>query len=391
MGSGKTTFAFQMFNDNSTPDKMLKRYIYATPRLKEIERACQTVEGRTFNEPDGKYCEGSKYRHFIELLREGRDIATSHALIELCDDEAIGLIQSQGYTLVIDEAPSVFKSIPLCDEDKEMLLESGYITVEDGTNKLTWTKADYSKRGAFNELREQLEKPGICYADGENSIVHTMTPSFWTAFSDVYMMMYLYDGQFVKAYFELYEIEVEKYAVSNGELTAYNAHNENRAAQHQLIQFKQVKARVGEGVYDLSSNKMEKKMTAEQFEEIKKEMYAFARTTKQADILWTCVSSCESKLTANGYAKAYISYTERATNEYKDRTLLMYIGNRFINPNDRKFFSRRGITLNEELYAVSEVLQWVYRSAIRDGKQVRIYMPAKRMRDLISKWATNAI
>ena len=60
--------------------------------------------------------------------------------------------------------------------------------------------------------------------------------------------------------------------------------------------------------------------------------------------------------------------------------------NRFINPIVKQFFKDRGVTANEELYALSELLQWIFRSQIRDGKPIDLYLPSRRMREILETW-----
>ena len=40
----------------------------------------------------------------------------------------------------------------------------------------------------------------------------------------------------------------------------------------------------------------------------------------------------------------------------------------------------------EDKFALSELVQFVYRSAIRNGKPIDVYIPSKRMRDLFLEW-----
>ena len=40
----------------------------------------------------------------------------------------------------------------------------------------------------------------------------------------------------------------------------------------------------------------------------------------------------------------------------------------------------------EELYALGEMVQWIYRSQIRRGDPIVIYIPSKRMRDILIGW-----
>lgn len=55
--------------------------------------------------------------------------------------------------------------------------------------------------------------------------------------------------------------------------------------------------------------------------------------------------------------------------------------NRFVNPVVKQFFKDRGVIVNEELYALSELLQWVFRSQIRNGKPIDLYPLASYERD----------
>ena len=70
----------------------------------------------------------------------------------------------------------------------------------------------------------------------------------------------------------------------------------------------------------------------------------------------------------------------RATNDYKYKTHLMYIYNRYMKPDLKMLFKTE---LNEDIYALSDLVQWVFRSAIRDNKPINLYLPSERMRNLI--------
>ena len=42
--------------------------------------------------------------------------------------------------------------------------------------------------------------------------------------------------------------------------------------------------------------------------------------------------------------------------------------------------------MEENEYALGEMIQWIWRSAIRDGKEIWIYVPSRRMRELLKQW-----
>jgi hypothetical protein len=102
--------------------------------------------------------------------------------------------------------------------------------------------------------------------------------------------------------------------------------------------------------------------------------------------IWTTFKDYKQKLSGGGYAKGFLPSNSRATNAYKDRTCLAYCLNRFIDPLIVKFFEKHNVTVSENEYALSEMLQFIWRSAIREGKEINVYIPSKRMRDLLIQW-----
>ena len=69
-----------------------------------------------------------------------------------------------------------------------------------------------------------------------------------------------------------------------------------------------------------------------------------------------------------------------------DRNCVAYLVNKYWNPFVKSFFTSKGIAVDEDAYALSEMLQFIWRSAIRDGKPINWYVPSSRMRHLLEKW-----
>jgi len=58
-----------------------------------------------------------------------------------------------------------------------------------------------------------------------------------------------------------------------------------------------------------------------------------------------------------------------------------------MSPRLWQFFrAMRGIEPRHDDYALAELLQWVFRSAIRDDKAIDLYLPSSRMRKLLKGW-----
>ena len=103
--------------------------------------------------------------------------------------------------------------------------------------------------------------------------------------------------------------------------------------------------------------------------------------------MWTTFKDFEKDIKDKNYnSKSFVPHNCRATNNYRERNNLVYLVNRFINPIYVNFFKEKGILLDEDMYATAELLQWIWRSSIRDGKNVNLYIPSVRMRSLLKKW-----
>ena len=105
--------------------------------------------------------------------------------------------------------------------------------------------------------------------------------------------------------------------------------------------------------------------------------------------LWGSYNGEFNKILGKGYTKAFLTFNAKATNEYRDRECLVYIANLFMNVNEKKFYQMHGLDVDEEAYALSIMVQWIWRSAIRDGKEVYLYIPSRRMRTLLINWIEN--
>ena len=107
--------------------------------------------------------------------------------------------------------------------------------------------------------------------------------------------------------------------------------------------------------------------------------------------MWTTKKEFKKLLESNGNKKGFISLNIKATNEYKDTYNLAYIYNRFLNPLEKGFFTSNDIKVDEDIFALSELIQWIWRSRIRDNKPINIYIPSQRMRNLLIDWLDNKI
>ena len=92
--------------------------------------------------------------------------------------------------------------------------------------------------------------------------------------------------------------------------------------------------------------------------------------------MWTTYDETVSLIKGNGFRKGFISLNETNTST---SIYLAFICNLFYPSCEKQSISENG-------YALSEMLQFIWRSAIRDGKEIWVYIPSIRMRNLLKQW-----
>ncbi|MCC2250372.1 hypothetical protein JUJ52_10385 [Virgibacillus sp. AGTR] len=390
MGSGKTSWAIQHMNGAS----VLEKFIYITPYLEEVERIRSNTD-RTFTEPNNNNKDGSKMRSLKELIADGQDIVSTHSLFQTADDELLELLTDSGYTLILDEVMDVIEKANVTERDIRDLKALGHIEIEN--NRVIWNCVDYDVNAKYADIMK-LSRAGNLFYHRGRFLIWAFPPRVFETFVNVYVMTYLFDAQIQRYYFDLYKFEYEYYSVKHNDekyvITQYDKESENRKALYNLMNVYEGKLNaIGDRDNAFSSTYL-KNMSAGVEESIKNNIYNYFRNVVKAkgkEILWTTVKDAKPGLSGKGYARSFLQCNARATNEYQDRKALAYVFNRYMNPIERAFFEDNGVQVNQDLLAVSDLLQWVYRSRIRNEQPVELYLPSSRMRRVLRQWSENEI
>lgn len=119
-------------------------------------------------------------------------------------------------------------------------------------------------------------------------------------------------------------------------------------------------------------------------------IYNFHRNRCNAgadQMIWTSYKLLKEQLENRHYRDGFVPCTAKATNKYIKYPYAAYCVNRYMNPVLLNYYTSRGCEVNADGYALSEMVQWVWRSAIRDGESsIRLYVPSSRMRRLFTGW-----
>lgn len=398
MGSGKTSLMIDHMNESSLD----KHFIFITPYLDEVSRIKKSCSNRKFHEPKVHTEKGEvlyKIDSFHKLLSENKDIVATHALFSMSDQTTKDLIYSGNYTLVLDEAMEVIKKFNISKDDLDMLFKNNWIINNNG--KILWNSENEEKlnreyKGEFQTLKK--------LAKSDNLIYHNESVLFWEfpsdvfgKFNEVYVLTYLFNAQIQKYYFDLHNIDYELLSVmkenENYKLIKHNEALDEKvkaALKKKINIYEGDLNKVGDDYYALSKNWFESRSVLHK--RLKNNILNYYQNiikSKSNENLWTTFKSHKGKLSGKGYTKGFLACNIKATNEYSHKKSLVYSINRFVNPAINDFFKQNNINIDQDIYALSEMIQWIWRSAIRNNKSINIYIPSFRMRRLLIEWLEN--
>jgi len=412
-GAGKTSYAIQMMNENTFG----KKFIFVTPFLSEVKRVIGTTN-LNMATPIAARGKGKKLDHLKKLLADGRSIAITHQLFKMMDHEAHELIQQSDYSLIMDEVAEVIEVFPIASQDIDVLINGGHIRIEDDSS-VTWL-SDYNaeeKYALFANVKNAANL-GILMAFGEDKLqmVSLLPVSAFNSFQEVYILTYLFDGQLQKYYYDFFNLQYNKYSVIKSEekymIVNYNNRYDQREKLKELITIYEdystkgrpstlntnYYSRITKAHKYLLSHSWYENAHSEKHKQLQKNLISFFRTqakTTNDKLFWTTYKS-KAKRLSNAKCKFnkyddrekdnFVPCTIRATNDYAHCTAMAYMVNRFLNPVEKQFFLSHDIHVDEDLLALSELIQFMFRGSIRNGEKMACYIPSERQRDLLKKY-----
>lgn len=399
MGSGKTEAAITFMN--SHPEK---KFIYISPYLDEATRIREGCPDLHFVEPSKKIKDHgfSKSGHALELIKEGRNIASTHCAIGYYTKEMMEEISARGYTLIIDEeVKALEKEDGIRPGDIDVIIDAGYVDeVESGT--FSYNGKPYDKDCSFSWVFRKLLSRDLFLLPDSDSYTKKNKFFYWmfskgllSAFEDIYILTYLFEGQEFCSYLKLCKMDYELIGVRKTDDGKFDFGQHDEYIPEYTTHIKDMisivdKGRInqaGDRKGSLSLNWYKKK---ENVERMQKNLYNFFNNICEGvspqDKMYGCFKKDKASLRGKGYSKGYVVFNEKATNKYRNRVALAYCVNVYLNVGVKLRFKALGIEMNEDVYALSTMIQWIWRSAIRDGKPITLYVPSKRMRTLLTEW-----
>lgn len=393
MGNGKSSAAITYMNEHAD-----EKFIYITPYLEEAARIKAGCRALHFIEPSDKLeqYQHKKSLHTVALIAEGRNIATTHQAFRGYTPETLEMIREKGYNLVVDENVDILEQFNIHPDDVQLAVDAGYVRECNGVYSVT--NMDYNGMALRDLLSTLRTRELIRIEDDKNNsfFYWALPPDLITSFKEVYILTYLFSGQSLHHLLEIYNIPYEYIGIhrsddgvfSFGELPGYTPEYVHHLREMLHILDNSKLNAVGDDYYAMSKSWFDREDPGiQQLRNNVDNCYRHIWCDIPADKrMWGAYKGAFSKLKGKGYTKGFVTFNAKATNQYKDRDALVYIVNVFMNANERKFYKMHGIEADQDTYALSVMVQWIWRSAIRDGSEVQLYIPSRRMRTILQNW-----
>lgn len=391
MGSGKTSWAIQYINNSSEEN----RFIYITPFLDEVARIKQNVKTRSFFAPLNKG--KGKLEDFKRLIVQERDIVSTHALFQSADEEIIRLLKASNYILILDEVMNVLDEHELKKDDITLLVDNQMVIVDKESGKVKWNEDSKYQDTKYEEIKSLSQTDNLYFFES-TILFWTFPVAVFNSFKEVYVLTYLFEAQQQKCYYDMYKVEYTYKAVQleNGGNYCLVPHHEKKPYDKKKLKslieiYDGGLNNIGNDNHNLSFSWYKKKKNILFVEKMKKNLSTFFKNNTNTGSkfnMWTCFKEQESHLRGKGYSgtknnKCFVAHNARATNDFQHKQSLAYVVNRFMHPYQLKFFQSKGVTVHQDMWALSELIQWIWRSQIRTEQPIKIYIPSKRMRKLL--------
>lgn len=431
MGNGKTHTTLRYIEKEALSNPKV-RWIYCTEYLDEIDR--RTKENEEASHLWRTPTEGDKTEKFIELLKEPKVqlIAITHNLLVLASKNKYinHLIKAKGYNLFLDETIELINPYNGCKYgDFLTWLAEGKFQVVEPYGKVEWTYKDEFSQGyvtTFERLAQDSKTDGVHCSIASGSVgtsvslVELEDEIIFKQFGRVIVATYQIEDTLFDAYLGMkgFNRVVCKDVVCNRNITKSHIKS--------LITIIKKHDKKFQGK-SMSSNwwdgKGAKPATKEDYKLINNTIRNIgdsAGCKGNAHLLGFTVPSSKiggsrdaKAIYPKGYphtvcyvevdefgeevvtsvtnkaASTYIPCNARASNAYANKTVMVHAYNRFPLLNTTRYLDAHKVVYSSEAFALNELLQWLWRSAIRNGEPIQVAILSDRMQALFLNWLEN--
>lgn len=392
MGSGKSTGIIRWMLSNPQ-----YKYLYVSPMLTEVEdRIPEQCEALGFVCPSAEEHD-TKSEHLLKLLKDGCNVSFTHKLFTDMTKEHLKYIEKNNYVLIVDEEIAMIEhySGRYNKGDILSLEKAGHVVVhEDQLGRVEWKWDNMEDKTVYTRLRNLCEMDMLYCTKRDRDILVTQLPmALLQVAQRTILLTYMFEGSVMEAFLKLRNIPVVHFTavalLKNTETVLSDA--------RQLINFFHTTKTKEVSKYSLSYGWYTKSATKDQLSAVANALFSVFRKYKEEDILFTTPKGVlindkgETPKRNIRHKRVHIEDTylhssARATNLYSHKKVLVHAYNRYANIPVKAYLQDYGCPPDDDKYALSEMVQWIWRSQIRNGLPIELCIVSTRMEKLFKTW-----
>lgn len=402
MGSGKTEGIIEWMLRNPN-----NKYLYISPMLSEVEeripKACEALE---FTFPTTEEYT-SKSRHLLHLLKEGCNISFTHSLFSELSQRHLDEIKSQRYVMVIDEEVSLIE--PYKGKYKKgdivSLEAANHIRVdEENLGKVEWLWDEMADGTQYSDLKRLCSIDMLYCSKRSRDMMVTQLPMALVESAErTIILSYLFKGSVMESFLKLKGLEVVDFT----EVKLMKDTETVLKQAKDLINFCHLPSTNAVRNYGMTNTWYTTTATKDQLKKVGAAIRNVYRKVGKEDLLITLpkdstLKELKSKKNVRLVIPKEVNVDDiflycgaRATNNYANKTTCLHAYNRFVNTVVKAYLQDYGADLDaipdDNQFALSEMVQWIWRTRIRDDKPIDVYILPQRMEKLLKGWLNGDI
>ena len=410
MGSNKTNRVLDWIDSNPN-----ERYLYISPLLSEVDntsRLATNLKHVSFEFPTTEDSD-TKSDDLLAKLEIGANISCTHSLYLGMSEKHLDLIEKYGYIVIIDEEVGVIDAFKkYSTDDLAYLSANGDIEISDEDGMISWVGAELGKKAKYKQFYNLCKAKAVYATKRSDTMLVTQMPvELFTRAKRVIIMTYMFKGNVLDNFLKLKKVDVIPF--TDVLPTIIDKHRIRNLIDLKPLDRKLLK--LGMSVYAYS--KMDKKG----FDLISNYIRSTGLSVgaKAKDTMYTFpkdVSPVEMKSGKRVAPRGFLTYKTdmvdedgnilldtkgkpktqdnfcwlhsgcRATNKYSYKWYLAHCYDRHPNLSVETYLYEYGSPIDKNVFALSEMLQWIWRSRIRNGEPIVLAIPNMRMHNLFLDW-----
>lgn len=397
MGSGKTQGIIKWMLDNPG-----NKYLYISPMLTEVEeripKACEALD---FTFPSTEE-HNTKSEHLLELLKNGCNIAFTHSLFTDLSQEHLDTISKHQYVMIIDEEVSLIEPYKgkYSKGDITSLEQAGHIRVdENNLGKVEWLWETMSENTQYSGLKRLCSVDMLyCSKRSRDMMVIQLPIALVKSAKRTIILSYLFKGSVMASFLKLKGIEISDFT----EVELMKDTQTVLEEAKKLVNFCSLPSTNAAKKYGMSSSWYSTNATKEQLKKLGGAIRNVYRKVGKENLLITLPKdSVEKEINRKKNARlvipkevnadgVFLYCGARATNDYADKSVALHAYNRYVNTVVKAYMQDYGEELDaipdDDQFALSEMVQWLWRTRIRKDQPIDVYILPERMEKLLKLW-----